>query len=126
MRSFAAHARGRLALAATLFATAMATTIAAAPTASAAVPKIQQCQGGYALYSNVTVSPPPNASINVVAYLYCVLGYGTIDQNITISKYIGNNVWQTVATGKGEVAYNCTGGRYAYLTNYSSSQFYCG
>jgi hypothetical protein len=124
MRNFAAHATGRLAFAATLLTAATATTIVAAPAASAA-PEIQSCQS-YEPDFSVTVSSPPNASISVNAWEYCVPGPGGIPFSITISKYVGNNVYQTVATGKGEAFYSCTGGRYLYTTNISQAPFYCG
>ena len=95
--------------------------VAAAPPAAA----IQQCQS-YQRDVSVTVSQPPNAQISVNAWDYCIPGPGGIAYPITISKYIGNNVWQVVASGKGDVFYSCTGGRFVYITNFSSSQFYCG
>jgi hypothetical protein len=131
MPRFAAPARGRLALASTLLLTgAMATTVAAAPAASAAttartIPAIQSCQS-YEPDFTVTVTQPPNAEISVNAWEYCIPGPGGIPYHITISKYIGNNQYQTVATGTGEAFYTCTGGRYLYTTSISSAPFYCG
>jgi hypothetical protein len=131
MPKFAAHAGRRLALATTLlFAGAMATTVALAPAASAApaarvIPAIQSCQS-YEPDFSVTVTQPPNAEISVTAWDYCIPGPGGIAYHITISKYIGNNQYQTVATGTGEAFYTCTGGRYLYTTSISSAPFYCG
>jgi hypothetical protein len=95
--------------------------LAGAPPAAA----IGSCQS-YQYDANVTVNPPPNASISVLDWDYCIPGPGGIAFSITISKYIGNNEWQVVATGKGEAEYSCTGGRYLYTTSISQSPFYCG
>lgn len=125
MRSFAAHAKGWLALAATLFATAMAAaTLAAAPAASATVPKIQQCgppQGG--TFANST-------EINVQDYVICPPF--TFNANVSIWQFAHNNTWVEVASGTGSVTYYCKGTlSTVYQTrtvHFGTTQFYdnCG
>jgi hypothetical protein len=83
------------------------------------------CQS-YQLDAYVTVNPPPNASIYVNDWDYCIPGPGGIAFPITISKYIGNNDWEVVATGNGDASYACGSVQYVYLTSISESQFYCG
>lgn len=112
----------QIAAVASLLAGAAGGLIATAPPAAA----IQQCQGGWEYSSYVNVIPPPNPSISVSYFYQCKYGIGSIPQPVSISKYIGNGVWQVVASGSGIIGYTCTGGRYEYTTNVSQYPFYCG
>lgn len=118
------HVTTQLAAAALIFGGTAAAAVATASPA-AAIGGGGSCQS-YELSATVTVDPPPNPEISVNDWNYCVPGPGGIPYPVTISKYIGNNVWQVVASGNGDAWYTCTGGRYLYTTSISSAPFYCG
>lgn len=95
--------------------------------ATPAAASIPRCDS-YEYHQDYFVADPPNASIHVDDYAVCIPGgaAGNLYYDASISKYLGNNSWQVVATGRGSADYTCTGGQFLYTTDVSPNTFYCG
>lgn len=90
---------------------------------------IRQCTGGN---ETLTYGVDPTGKVVTVDDALIFFNNLSCDENLpdSISKYIGNVGWQVVATGTGELSYNCTGGRALYTTSVTTKEgqpaFYCG
>lgn len=122
------HLPIRIATVVITLAAATGGALAAASPAAA----IQSCNGGYTpvqTYYGVTSTTPQYVEVTEVAICYSNPALN-INFAVSISKYIGNSGWQVVATGKGDLTYPCTGGRYLYTTSVTTAAnqpaFYCG
>lgn len=101
MRSFLTHVTGRLGLAAALVTAAAGVSIAAAPTAGAAVPNIQQCQPpqGGTSYNSTRITVTDTQSCPPFLF----------KKNVSIWQFAPNNTWVEVASGTGSATYTCKG-----------------
>ena len=122
------HKLIRLTAVATLLAGVAAGAVATAVPAEA----IQQCTGGYTHVDGygITQTASGQPMVWVDNYDQCNSAPFSIDLAVSISKYVGNVGWETVASGMGYTQYVCTGGRFLYTTSVTELEgkagFYCG
>lgn len=94
--------------------------------------QVQQCTGGYTFVEQYGITQAASGQPAVYAYAYdqCNNALFSIDLPVSISQYVGNVGWETVARGMGYTQFTCTSVSLLYTTSVTSSEgkagFYCG
>jgi len=94
--------------------------------------QIRQCTGGYTFVEDYGITQSASGQPVIFAYEYdeCNSAPFSIDYPVSISQYVANVGWKTVASGMGYTQYTCTSVSLLYITNVTTNEgkagFYCG